>query len=102
MDNSLLTELFGAVVEACEALGRAGDADCAAAEAALPRIRPPSIGSAGQMLEWRREYSERKQPSVLPITPEGLPYPWLLLVSSSRLSDTPIYFRNMYTASISE
>lgn len=69
MDNSLLTELFGAVLEACEVMGRAGDADCAAAEAALPRIRPPSIGSAGQMLEWRREYSERKQLSMLKTTP---------------------------------
>ncbi|KAK8118835.1 alpha-L-fucosidase 2 precursor [Apiospora kogelbergensis] len=57
MDNSLLTELFTAVIQTCQALGLTGT-DCSNAQSYLSKIRPPSVGSYGQMLEWRREYGE--------------------------------------------
>ncbi|KAK8060325.1 hypothetical protein PG996_010255 [Apiospora saccharicola] len=59
MDNSLLTELFTAVIQTCQALGLTGISDdCANAQTHLSKLRPPSVGSYGQMLEWRREYGE--------------------------------------------
>ncbi|KAK7997170.1 hypothetical protein PG989_005210 [Apiospora arundinis] len=57
MDNSLLTELFTAVIQTCQALGLTGS-DCSSAQSFLAKIRPPAVGSYGQMLEWRREYGE--------------------------------------------
>lgn len=57
MDNSLLTELFTAVLQTCQALGLTGS-DCTDAQSHLSQLRPPAVGSYGQMLEWRREYGE--------------------------------------------
>jgi hypothetical protein len=57
MDNSMLTELFIAVIQTCQILGITGS-DCTNAQSYLSKIRPPAIGSNGQMLEWRREYGE--------------------------------------------
>lgn len=57
MDNSLLTELFTAVIQACSVLNLSAS-ECSNAKSYLAKIRPPSIGSQGQMLEWRKEYGE--------------------------------------------
>ncbi|KAI1203239.1 Six-hairpin glycosidase-like protein [Nemania serpens] len=57
MDNSLLTELFQAVIQAGQILGKTG-ADITNAQNYLAKIRPPSKGSYGQILEWRQEYGE--------------------------------------------
>ncbi|KAI1499078.1 Six-hairpin glycosidase-like protein [Biscogniauxia marginata] len=57
MDNSLLAELFLAVVETCEALGITGP-DLTNAHDYLARLRPAQVGSYGQILEWRHEYAE--------------------------------------------
>ncbi|PVH98366.1 glycoside hydrolase family 95 protein [Periconia macrospinosa] len=57
MDNSMLTELFTAVIQTCQILGLT-NSDCSNAQSYLSKIRPPSIGSYGQILEWRREYGE--------------------------------------------
>ncbi|CAI6339290.1 unnamed protein product [Periconia digitata] len=57
MDNSLLTELFTAVIQTCQILGL-NNSECSDAKSYLSKIRPPSIGSYGQILEWRREYGE--------------------------------------------
>ncbi|EAW14993.1 glycoside hydrolase family 95 protein [Aspergillus clavatus NRRL 1] len=57
MDNSLLQELFAAVIEACTTLGITGD-DIDKAQKYLSKLPPPPIGSYGQILEWRREYNE--------------------------------------------
>ncbi|GAQ08717.1 alpha-L-fucosidase 2 [Aspergillus lentulus] len=55
MDNLLLHELFAAVIETCKVLGITGD-DLTNAQKYISKIRPPLIGSHGQILEWRREY----------------------------------------------
>lgn len=57
MDNSLLTELFTAVIQTCRILGLTSS-ECSTAQTYLSKLRPPTIGSQGQMLEWRREYGE--------------------------------------------
>ncbi|KAF7591353.1 hypothetical protein BBP40_001631 [Aspergillus hancockii] len=57
MDNSLLSGLFLSVIEAGKALGISSE-DIAQAESALQRIKPPRVGSYGQILEWREEYEE--------------------------------------------
>ncbi|KAH9905574.1 Six-hairpin glycosidase-like protein [Xylariomycetidae sp. FL2044] len=57
MDNSLLTELFQAVIQAGQILGISGT-QLDNAQAYLEKIRPPVIGSYGQILEWRQEYGE--------------------------------------------
>jgi hypothetical protein len=57
MDNSLLTELFTAVIQTCQTLGLTAS-ECSTAQTYLSKIRPPSIGSDGRMMEWRREYGE--------------------------------------------
>ncbi|KAI1842583.1 hypothetical protein JX265_012575 [Neoarthrinium moseri] len=57
MDNSLLTELFLAVIQTCQILGITGS-DLTQAQGYLSKIRPPSTGSYGQILEWRQEYGE--------------------------------------------
>ncbi|KAH7304241.1 Six-hairpin glycosidase-like protein [Stachybotrys elegans] len=57
MDNSMLEELFKAVIQTCQILGLA-NSECGSAQSYLSRLRPPSIGSYGQILEWRREYGE--------------------------------------------
>jgi hypothetical protein len=57
MDDQLLRDVFGGLLEAAEALGIDDDDDPAVsrARAFLPFIRPAQIGSRGQMLEWRAE-----------------------------------------------
>ncbi|KAF2676910.1 glycoside hydrolase family 95 protein [Lentithecium fluviatile CBS 122367] len=55
MDNVLLHELFGNVIETCQVLGIT-DSHLTQAQAYLSKIRKPRIGSKGQLLEWRREY----------------------------------------------
>ncbi|KAF3928346.1 hypothetical protein AA313_de0210424 [Arthrobotrys entomopaga] len=57
MDNSLLFELFTAVIETCNALGITGS-DLTNAQNYLSKIKPPQISSAGAILEWRRDYGE--------------------------------------------
>jgi hypothetical protein len=57
MDNSMLTELFTAVIQTCQTLGLTAS-ECSTAQTYLSKLRPPTIGSQGQMLEWRREYGE--------------------------------------------
>lgn len=59
MDNQLMYELFNNVLESASILGISdSDADVAAAKEFLPQIKPPQIGSLGQILEWRTEYTE--------------------------------------------
>ncbi|KFY27285.1 hypothetical protein V491_00955, partial [Pseudogymnoascus sp. VKM F-3775] len=57
MDNSLLYELFTAVITTCHVLGITGP-DLTNAQSYLEKIKPPQIGSKGQILEWRNEYTE--------------------------------------------
>ncbi|GIC90269.1 glycoside hydrolase family 95 protein [Aspergillus udagawae] len=57
MDNLLLHELFIAIIKTCEVLGIKGD-DLTNAQKYVSKIRPPHIGSDGQILEWRRDYQE--------------------------------------------
>lgn len=57
MDNSILHELFKAVIETCNILNME-NSDCTSAESLITQIRPPQIGSTGQILEWRYEYGE--------------------------------------------
>ncbi|KAF9894795.1 hypothetical protein FE257_004416 [Aspergillus nanangensis] len=57
MDNALLHELFTSVIETCEALDITGD-DLDNAKKYLGKIKPPQIGTQGQILEWRQEYEE--------------------------------------------
>lgn len=60
MDNQLMRDVFTDLIEAAGVLGieEATDKDVADAKAFLPLIRPPRIGSQGQILEWRYEYEE--------------------------------------------
>ncbi|KAI9924186.1 hypothetical protein ASPWEDRAFT_174050 [Aspergillus wentii DTO 134E9] len=58
MDNSLLYELFNAVIETSQILNITGD-DINNAKSYLAKIKPPQIGSYGQILEWREEYEEQ-------------------------------------------
>lgn len=57
MDNSLLYQLFNDVIEACQILGMSSS-DCSNAQSYVQKIKPPQIGSYGQILEWRQEYGE--------------------------------------------
>ncbi|KAE8394108.1 Six-hairpin glycosidase-like protein [Aspergillus alliaceus] len=57
MDNSLLSSLFLSVIQTCKILG-INNTDTAQAASSLARIKPPQIGSYGQILEWRKEYEE--------------------------------------------
>ncbi|RYP12546.1 hypothetical protein DL765_007248 [Monosporascus sp. GIB2] len=57
MDNQLLYQLFTDVIEAAQVLNVTGS-DVDNAKAYLPKIKPPQIGSKGQILEWRNEYAE--------------------------------------------
>ena len=57
MDNQLLYQLFSDVKETCAALELAGS-ECDKAPDYLAKIRPPKVGSKGQLLEWREEYGE--------------------------------------------
>lgn len=57
MDNPLLHELFTAVITTCTVLGITGP-DLTNAQSYLAKIKPPQIGSKGQILEWRNEYTE--------------------------------------------
>ncbi|KAJ7804649.1 glycoside hydrolase family 95 protein [Mycena olivaceomarginata] len=59
MDGQLMTEIFQALLEAASVLGIPdSDPAVAAARAFLPTIKPQQIGSLGQILEWRVEYTE--------------------------------------------
>ncbi|KFY52790.1 hypothetical protein V496_08174 [Pseudogymnoascus sp. VKM F-4515 (FW-2607)] len=55
MDGSILYELFNAVITTCGVLGITGS-DLTNAQDYLAKIKPPPIGSKGQILEWRNEY----------------------------------------------
>ncbi|MBE6935251.1 MAG: glycoside hydrolase family 95 protein [Ruminococcaceae bacterium] len=57
MDNQILRELFGALIEADALLGL-GDPLTAEFAAAREKLPPDQIGSRGQLLEWREEYAE--------------------------------------------
>ncbi|KAH8705309.1 Six-hairpin glycosidase-like protein [Talaromyces proteolyticus] len=57
LDNSILYELFKAVIETCDALNMQ-NSDCNASQNLITKIQPPQIGSYGQILEWRYEYNE--------------------------------------------
>ncbi|GKZ55753.1 hypothetical protein AnigIFM50267_009840 [Aspergillus niger] len=57
MDNSLLHELFQAVIETCDVLA-INNTDCSTAASYLAKIKPPQIGSSGRILEWRLDYEE--------------------------------------------
>lgn len=57
MDDSILYELFNAVITTCNVLGITGS-DLTNAQDYLAKIKPPQIGSKGQILEWRNEYVE--------------------------------------------
>ncbi|KAJ7252912.1 glycoside hydrolase family 95 protein [Mycena rebaudengoi] len=59
MDGQLMTEIFQGLLEAASVLGIPdSDPTVAAARAFLPTIKPQQIGSLGQILEWRVEYTE--------------------------------------------
>jgi hypothetical protein len=59
MDGQLMTEIFQGLLEVASVLGISdSDPTVAAARAFLPTIKPQQIGSLGQILEWRVEYTE--------------------------------------------
>jgi hypothetical protein len=59
MDIALLTELFGNIIETCQVLNLdASSPDCSQASAYLSKLPKFQIGSKGQLLEWRQEYTE--------------------------------------------
>jgi hypothetical protein len=59
MDNSLLWELFNDIIETCKVLGiSSSDTTCSKAPTYLAKLRPPQVGSKGQILEWRDERAE--------------------------------------------
>lgn len=67
MDNSLLYQLFSDVIEACQILGLTSS-ECGNAKNYLAKIKPPQIGSYGQILEWRQEYGET-EPGMRHLSP---------------------------------
>ncbi|KAI1358580.1 glycoside hydrolase family 95 protein [Xylaria arbuscula] len=59
MDDQLMRAVFNAVIEAAAALGiPESNEDVSNANSFLSLIRPPQVGSLGQILEWRSEYAE--------------------------------------------
>lgn len=59
MDDQLMRAVVNAIIEAAAALEVSNSSDdVSKAKAFLPLIRPPQIGSLGQILEWRSEYNE--------------------------------------------
>jgi hypothetical protein len=60
MDNSLLYSFYTNIIESAEALGidLTTDAVLSKVESNRSKLRPPTIGSKGQILEYRREYGE--------------------------------------------
>jgi len=59
MDNQLMRDVMLSAIEAAQELGLSrSDKTVKIAKRFLPLIRPPQIGSYGQILEWRREYQE--------------------------------------------
>jgi hypothetical protein len=59
MDDQLMRDVFGGLLEAAAALGLPDDdEDVAAAAEFLPRIRPAQVGSKGQILEWHEERAD--------------------------------------------
>jgi hypothetical protein len=57
MDNSLLIELFNAVIEAANVLGINGS-DLTNARNYLAKIKRPQVSSSGRIMEWRNDYGE--------------------------------------------
>ncbi|KAH7407964.1 Six-hairpin glycosidase-like protein [Cadophora sp. MPI-SDFR-AT-0126] len=57
MDNSILHELFSAIIEAASVIGYTGPI-LNNAKTYLGKIKPPQIGSKGQILEWYREFNQ--------------------------------------------
>jgi hypothetical protein len=57
MDDQLLWELYTNIIDAATILGITGD-DVTKAQTYLSKLKPPQIGTKGQILEWRREYKE--------------------------------------------
>ncbi|KAF7374182.1 Glycoside hydrolase family 95 protein [Mycena sanguinolenta] len=59
LDGQLMTEIFQGFLEAASVLGIPdSDPAVAAARTFLPTLKPQQIGSLGQILEWRVEYTE--------------------------------------------
>lgn len=59
MDDQLMRDVFRALLEAADELGVSDtDADVVQAREFISKIRPTQIGSLGQILEWRSEYTE--------------------------------------------
>ncbi|WP_052397428.1 glycosyl hydrolase family 95 catalytic domain-containing protein [Streptomyces sp. NRRL F-5123] len=59
MDLTLARELFGFLAESAAEAGPAADPELVAAvTAALRRLRPPGVGSRGELLEWHTEHPE--------------------------------------------
>ncbi|KAI0188707.1 glycoside hydrolase family 95 protein [Astrocystis sublimbata] len=62
MDDQLMRAVFNAIIEAAAAIGiPEGRDDVTRAKKFLPLIRPPQVGSQGQILEWRSEYAENER-----------------------------------------
>ncbi|KAK3317975.1 Six-hairpin glycosidase-like protein [Apodospora peruviana] len=57
MDNSILFELFSAVIETCNVLGINGT-DLTQAQSYLAKIKTPQISTSGAIMEWRNDYAE--------------------------------------------
>lgn len=59
MDDQIMRDVFRALLEAADELGVSDtDADVMKAKEFITKIRPTQIGSLGQILEWRSEYTE--------------------------------------------
>ncbi|CAK1358675.1 unnamed protein product [Cercospora beticola] len=58
MVRQLLAQFFSDIIEGYTAIGQSGDDQVTKAKDALAKIKPPEIGSYGQILEWRNEYNE--------------------------------------------
>lgn len=57
MDDQLLWHLFTNIIEAAKILEITGT-DLSNAQKYLAKVKPPKVGSKGQILEWRNEYKE--------------------------------------------
>jgi len=59
MQDAIIKEVFTSYLDTCASLGLE-DELCDTIREKLPLIRPYTIGSKGQMLEWTEEYEERE------------------------------------------